>query len=117
QSERSYEEFRGWLLNIRRSSIQIILLLAYVVYRLIGSAGSLANTGQIAFAAIAQLAPAMFGALFWKQANRTGVFAGLLVGISLWFYLLVLPLLNFINIADWPFLQDVYEGAFGLPLD
>src|SRR5690606_3999973 len=93
QSERSYEEFRGWMLNLRRSAILIILLLAYVVYRLIGSAGSLANTGQIAFAAIAQLAPAMFGALFWKQANRTGVFAGLLVGISLWFYLLVLPLL------------------------
>src|SRR5690606_9189680 len=84
QSERSYEECRGWLLNTRRSSILVILLLAYVVYRVIGNAGSLANTGQIAFAAIAQLAPAMFGALFWKQANRTGVFAGLMVGIALW---------------------------------
>ena len=117
QQERSYEEFRGWMLNLRRSAILIILLLAYVVYRLIGSAGSLANTGQIAFAAIAQLAPAMIGALFWKQANRTGVFAGLLVGISLWFYLLVMPLLNFISQADWPLLQEVYGGAYGLPLD
>lgn len=117
QQERSYEEFRGWMLNLRRSAILIILLLAYVVYRLIGSAGSLANTGQIAFAAIAQLAPAMIGALFWKQANRTGVFAGLLVGISLWFYLLVMPLLNFISQADWPLLQEIYGGAYGLPLD
>ena len=65
QQKRSYEEFRGWMLNLRRSAILIILLLAYVVYRLIGSAGSLANTGQIAFAAIAQLAPAMFGARIW----------------------------------------------------
>ena len=117
QQERSSEEFRGWMLNLRRSAILIILLLAYVVYRLIGSAGSLANTGQIAFAAIAQLAPAMIGALFWKQANRTGVFAGLLVGISLWFYLLVMPLLNFISQADWPLLQEIYGGAYGLPLD
>lgn len=117
QSERSYEEFRGWLLNIRRSSILIILLLAYVVYRMIGNAGSLANTGQIAFAAIAQLAPAMFGALFWKQANRTGVFAGLMVGIALWLYLLILPVLGIDGIADWPLLAEMYDNAFGLPVD
>ena len=117
KSERSYEEFRGWLLNVRRSSILIILLLAYVVYRMIGSAGSLANTGQIAFAAIAQLAPAMFGALFWKQANRTGVFAGLLVGIGLWLYLLIVPLLGITGAADWPLLEELYGNGFGLPID
>ena len=93
-AEHSYERFRGWLLNVRRTSILIILLLAYVVYRLIGSETSLASIGQVAFAAIGQLAPAMFGALFWKQANRTGVLAGLLVGIALWLYLLVLPLVG-----------------------
>ena len=117
RKDRSYEEFRGWMLNVRRSAILIILLLAYVVYRLIGSAGSLANTGQIAFAAIAQLGPAMFGALFWKAANRSGVFAGLLVGITLWFYLLVMPLLEFVSVADWPILADLYNDTFGLPLD
>lgn len=117
QPERSYEEFRGWLLNVRRSSILIILLLAYVVYRLIGSAGSLANTGQIAFAAIVQLAPAMFGALFWKQANRMGVFAGLLVGLSLWFYVLILPLLGIVDVNSWPVLQSIYGDAYGLPVE
>ena len=117
QQKRSYEEFRGWMLNLRRSAILIILLLAYVVYRLIGSAGSLANTGQIAFAAIAQLAPAMFGALIWKHANRTGVYAGLFVGMSLWFLLLVLPLLGIAAEGDWPVLSRLYEDAFGLPLD
>src|SRR5690606_9042274 len=117
QQERSYEEFRGWMLNLRRSAILIILLLAYVVYRMIANSGSLANTGQIAFGSIAQLAPAMFGALFWKQANRTGVLAGLLVGVSLWFYLLVMPLLQAVNVADMPLLQGMYPDAFGLPLD
>ncbi|MDP0964871.1 hypothetical protein Q6264_28705, partial [Klebsiella pneumoniae] len=66
-------------------------LLAYVAYRLLGSSASLATLGQIAFAAIAQLGPAMIGALYWKQANRRGVFAGLAAGSLLWAYTLVLP--------------------------
>ncbi len=114
--ERTYEEFRGLLLNVRRTSILAILLLAYVVYRMIGSAGTLASIGQIAFAAIAQLAPAMFGALFWKQANRAGVFAGLAVGSSLWFYTLILPLLG-MQLDGWPLLDILYGAPLGLPID
>jgi signal transduction histidine kinase len=80
------------MLTARRVSIVLILLLAYVCYRLLGSSASLATIGQIAFAAIGQLAPAMFGALVWKQANRRGVFAGLAAGSLIWVYTLVLPL-------------------------
>ena len=90
-AERPFEVFRHWMLSVRRVSIVIILLLAYVSYRLLGSTASLATIGQIAFAAVTQLAPAMLGALYWKQANRRGVFAGLAAGTFLWFYTLVLP--------------------------
>ncbi len=118
--DRTYEEFRGWLINVRRTSILVILLLAYLVYRLIGSAGSLANIGQIAFGAIAQLAPAMFGALFWKQANRTGVLAGLAVGVGLWGYLLILPTtapgLGW-DLGWLPLLESLYVESLGLPVD
>ena len=118
--EHSYEAFRGWLLNVRRTSILIILLLAYVVYRLIGSDTSLASIGQVAFAAIGQLAPAMFGALFWKQANRTGVLAGLLVGIALWLYLLVLPLVGaglHWHTNQLPIIEGVRAAAAGWGVD
>ncbi|SDG74445.1 Na+/proline symporter [Pseudomonas benzenivorans] len=91
-TERPFEAFRHWMLTARRVSIVLILLLAYVCYRLLGSNASLATIGQVSFAAIGQLAPAMFGALVWKQANRRGVFAGLIVGSLIWFYSLVLPL-------------------------
>ena len=91
-TERPFEAFRHWMLTARRVSIVLILLLAYVCYRLLGEGTSLATIGQVSFAAIGQLAPAMFGALVWKQANRRGVFAGLIVGALLWFYTLVLPL-------------------------
>lgn len=92
-TERPFEAFRHWMLSARRVSIVLIILMAYVCYRLLGSSTSLATIGQVSFAAIAQLAPAMFGALVWKQANRRGVFAGLAVGSLFWFYTLVLPLL------------------------
>ncbi|PJI49397.1 MAG: hybrid sensor histidine kinase/response regulator [Pseudomonas sp.] len=93
EAEQPFEVFRHWLLTVRRVSIALILLLAYVSYRLLGSTASLATIGQIAFAAIAQLGPAMIGALYWKQANRRGVFAGLAAGSLLWAYTLVLPVI------------------------
>jgi Na+/proline symporter len=51
-AERPFEVFRQWMLSVRRVSIVIILLLAYVSYRLLGSTASLATIGQIAFAAV-----------------------------------------------------------------
>ncbi|CAM5560966.1 histidine kinase OS=Stutzerimonas stutzeri OX=316 GN=CXK95_11920 PE=3 SV=1 [Stutzerimonas stutzeri] len=82
ETEQPFEAFRHWMLSVRRISIVAILLLAYVSYRLLGPNASLATIGQIAFAAITQLAPAMVGALYWKQANRRGVFAGLAAGAA-----------------------------------
>jgi signal transduction histidine kinase/CheY-like chemotaxis protein len=98
----------------------VILLLAYVCYRLLGSSTSLATIGQIAFAAITQLAPAMLGALYWKQANRRGVFAGLIAGALLWFYTLVLPLVA--RSLGWslqlfPGLNWLASQPLGLPID
>ncbi|TLX59926.1 hybrid sensor histidine kinase/response regulator [Stutzerimonas nosocomialis] len=91
-TDRPFEAFRYWMLTVRRVSIVVMLLLAYVAYRLLGSTASLATIGQIAFAAIVQLAPAMFGALYWKPANQRGVFAGLAAGALIWAYTMVLPL-------------------------
>ena len=56
-TERPFEAFRYWMLTARRLSIIIILLLAYTSYRLLGTNTSLATIGQIAFAALTQLAP------------------------------------------------------------
>lgn len=120
KAERPFELFRHWLLSVRRVSILVILLLAYFCYRLFGSTASLATIGQIAFAAVTQLTPAMLGALYWKQANSRGVFAGLAVGSGLWFYCLVLPLLA--KGAGWslhafPGLPWLLGSPLGLDLD
>lgn len=120
KTERPFEAFRYWMLSVRRVSILIILLMAYVCYRLLGSTASLATIGQIAFAAVAQLAPAMVGALYWKQANRRGVLAGLAAGAAIWGYTLVLPLIA--QALDWPLsmfpgLAWLRNGPTALDLD
>lgn len=107
ETEQPFEAFRHWMLSVRRITIIVILLLAYVSYRLLGSTASLATIGQIAFAALTQLAPAMVGALYWKQANRRGVFAGLAAGSLIWLYTLILPLLGW-PLEMFPGLQWMY---------
>lgn len=36
--------------------------------------------GLLAFAAIAQFTPALIGGLYWRNANKKGVYAGLMIG-------------------------------------
>lgn len=100
ETDRPFEAFRYWMLTVRRVSIIVVLMMAYVSYRLLTSTATLATIGQLAFAAVAQLGPAMIGALYWKQANRRGVLAGLMAGGIIWAYTLVLPLLA--QALNWP---------------
>ncbi|MEO1652809.1 MAG: histidine kinase dimerization/phospho-acceptor domain-containing protein, partial [Bacteroidota bacterium] len=79
------------VMYIRRLSILIILHLAYAYYRGLVGNYSLVSIGLVSFVAIAQFAPAMLGAIYWRRANYQGTFWGMLVGTLIWFYTLVLP--------------------------
>ena len=81
------------ILLIRRIAIVLILALAFL-YLNMSSDAALASIGLLSFAAIAQIAPAFFGGLFWRGGNARGAMAGLLAGISLWVYTLLLPSLE-----------------------
>ncbi len=85
------EDLSTALLNIRRSAIFAILILAYIFYRMIGGAGALASIGLLSFAAIAQFAPAFFGGLVWRRATARGAIAGIVAGFVLWAYTLLIP--------------------------
>ena len=80
----------GLILGIRRTSIVFVLLLAYTYVRTVGDAYTLVSIGLIAFAAVAQFAPALLGGLYWRRATRTGALAGLWGGFVLWAYTLPL---------------------------
>ncbi len=87
-------DFAGLILFIRRTAIVGILLLGFAYYRAADINAGLASIGLLSFAAIAQLAPAFFGGLFWRQANARGAIAGLSGGIAIWAYMLLVPSLG-----------------------
>lgn len=79
------------LLVLRRSVIVIILMLAWLYYRLAQGSGALAEIGQLAFAAAAQFAPALVGAVIWRGGHRNGALSGLVLGMLVWAYTLFVP--------------------------
>jgi Na+/proline symporter/signal transduction histidine kinase len=100
------------VLWVRRFAILAIALLAYAYYRgAAGSGQSLAAFGLLAFAAVAQFAPALIGGLYWRGASRQGVMAGLVAGFALWAYTLLLPALGR---AGWFDTDWLVQGPLGL---
>jgi PAS domain S-box-containing protein len=79
------------VLRLRRVTIVLLSLLAFAYHRGTTTPASLAAIGMLAFAAVAQFAPAILAGLYWRGATREGVFAGLLVGYAIWIYVLLLP--------------------------
>lgn len=92
QSQR--DDFVRTLLNIRRTAILAIMLLGYLYYRSVDVDAGLASIGLLSFAAVAQVAPALFGGLIWRRANARGAIAGLTSGFFVWAYLLFVPSLG-----------------------
>ena len=99
------EDVGALLLTVRRLAIFAIMGFAYIYYRLAGDS-QLAAIGILAFAAIAQLAPAFFIGLIWRLATARGAIAGMTIGILAWAYTLLLP-----TFADAAFLAD---GPWGI---
>ncbi|MFT2210795.1 PAS domain-containing hybrid sensor histidine kinase/response regulator [Rhizobium giardinii] len=90
----SSRDVTGTLLNVRRTAIFAVLLLGYGYYRSADMSAGLASLGLLSFAAISQMAPALFGGLLWRQANARGAIAGMTLGFLVWAYLLFLPSLG-----------------------
>lgn len=101
------------LLNIRRSAIFLILLLAYLYLAAAGETYHLVTIGLVSFCGAAQLAPVMLFALFWRGGTRNAAFAGLAAGFSVWFYTLFLPSFAKSDLLPQSFIN---EGPFGLAL-
>ena len=107
------EDMAHLLLRVRRIAIFAILLLGYLVYRALGQAHGLAAIGLVAFAAIAQLAPAFFGGLVWRRATARGAIAGIVIGFAFCSYTLLLP---WICKAGWLPMSLISDGPFGVGL-
>ena len=106
-------DVRSFLLRSRRIAIGVILLVGFLYLRLGPSSAGLASIGLVAFAGVAQVVPALIGALYWPRANARGAKAGLAAGFAVWLYTLLLPGL----LADAAWWQEVVtHGPFGITL-
>ncbi len=110
QSRAGQKDFGDFLLKVRRVAIFAIMVMAYFYYRALGNT-QLAAIGLLSFAAIAQLAPAFFGGLFWRRGTAQGAIGGMLIGGAAWVYTLFLPSFLEGNTAGLMLLQ---HGPFGI---
>ena len=81
------------ILTVRRVVIAGVLALAYA-YARNANETALASIGLVSFAAIAQIAPAFVGGLIWRRGTARGANAGMISGIVMWAYTMLLPSLN-----------------------
>lgn len=84
-------DMSGVILQVRRGAIVAVLLLAWLYYQATDQSRGLAAMGLVSFAAMAQLAPALFGAVLWRGGHAQGALAGMTVGIAVWIVMLALP--------------------------
>jgi len=112
------QQLSGLLLNLRRSSIAIILLLAFIFERIVAQQNHLATIGLLSFVLLSQFAPATIGALYWRKANAKAALTGLIVGSLVWFYTLLLPALMptnpFIETGLWQLTWLKPTALFGV---
>ncbi|MEN8720673.1 MAG: NahK/ErcS family hybrid sensor histidine kinase/response regulator, partial [Oceanococcaceae bacterium] len=98
------------VVNVRRLAIVGLLTASYLFYHSLAVKSSLATIGMVSFVGIAQLAPALFAALYWRGMNRSGVLSGLLAGLVAWLYTLLIPAF----FAGQPWLTSGPGGVAGL---
>lgn len=99
------------VLRGKQVMIIIMLVLAYMYFKLIGEKFSLVSIGLISFAGIAQFAPAVIGALFWKNGNKKGAIASIMTGFAIWFIILVVPTIVSAKLLPESIITD---GLFGM---
>jgi Na+/proline symporter/signal transduction histidine kinase len=98
------------IVNIRKISIFSLIICAYFIYHLFGLDYSLVSIGLVSFVIIAQLAPAFFGALFWRRGSRLGAIWGIILGFIICFYTLLIPYALGISNSDNSFITNGFLG-------
>ncbi|SKB74942.1 Na+/proline symporter [Soonwooa buanensis] len=104
--------------NIRKISIFILVVISFIFYRYFILDNSLFSVGLISFVLIAQLAPAFFGAIFWKRGSSKAVIIGLIAGLIICYFGLILPQYYFSYNHEFKgFLRELYDtfAIFNIP--
>ena len=110
---KSQEKNNKRIIRSRKIGIFLLIILAYAIYRIFILDYSLVSIGLVSFVVIAQLAPAFFGALFWRRGSNKGAITGILIGFTICCYTLLAPYALGISDSSSLFIQ---EGPWGIEL-
>ncbi len=105
------EENEKRIVRIRRIGIFSMIILAYFIYRYLVLEYNLVSIGMISFVMIVQLAPVFFASLIWKRGSVKGAVAGLIVGLLICSYTLLIPTGFGAYEAELTFM---HKGPFGI---
>lgn len=117
KSENEEQNTRS-ITNIRKFSIFALIIMAFAFYKYFILKTSLDSVGLISFVVIAQLAPAFFGALFWRRGSYKGAVAGLAAGLAICYFGLIIPQYYFSYNQEFKgVLREMYDafGFFTIP--
>jgi len=104
------EENTKRIKNLRRVAIFMLIIIAYFFYVTFSAQLSLYSIGLISFVMISQLAPSFFLGLTWRRGTAKGAEIGILVGLAIVFYTLLLPIISQVVMPNVKFVE---EGLFG----
>lgn len=104
--------------NIRKFSIFALIIMAFAFYKYFILKTSLDSVGLISFVVIGQLAPSFFGALFWRRGSYKGAIIGLIAGLAICYFGLIIPQYYFSYNQEFKgVLREMYDafGFFTIP--
>ncbi|PZU89696.1 MAG: sodium:proline symporter [Chryseobacterium sp.] len=104
--------------NIRKVSIFILIVTAFIFYKFFILQNSLYSVGLISFVVISQLGPSFFGAIFWRRGSYKGAVFGLICGLIICYFGLIIPQYYFSYNQEFKgFLREMYNSFsfFNIP--
>ncbi len=78
----------------RRVLIALLIAGGYVFYAALSGTQSLTQLALVAFAGTLQFLPGVIATPYWPGANRKGLLVGLVGGLLVWLFALLLPLIS-----------------------
>ncbi|MGL5112537.1 MAG: sodium:proline symporter, partial [Flavobacterium sp.] len=111
--ENKQKENSRRIVNSRKIGIFSLIVVAYIIYKVFILDYSLYSIGLVSFVVIAQLAPAFFGALFWRRGSSKGAISGLIIGFMTCAYTLIIPFALGLEASRSSFLEN---GPWGIAL-
>jgi PAS domain S-box-containing protein len=99
---RAKRDMYGQLIWMRRVLILVVMLAGYLFYIALNNRFTLTELALATFIATLQLLPGVMAVAHWPKGNRRGFIAGLMVGSNIWFFGLMLPMMQGWSSATLP---------------